>query len=76
MESKKMVLMKLFAGQQWRHRHREQTYGHGGWGGRRGWDVWGEQHGNLIAICKLDSQWGCAVWIRELRLELCNNLEG
>jgi len=21
--------MKLFAGQQWRHRHREQTYGHG-----------------------------------------------
>ena len=24
-----MVLMKLFAGQQWRHRPREQTYGHG-----------------------------------------------
>ena len=23
-----MVVMKLFAGQQWRHRHREQTYGH------------------------------------------------
>ena len=22
-----MVLMKLFARQQWRHRHREQTYG-------------------------------------------------
>ena len=22
--------MKLFAGQQWRHRHREQTYGYGG----------------------------------------------
>ena len=73
-----MVLMNLFAGQQWSHRHREQTL----WtqlvvvGGRKGWDVWGEQHGNLIAICKLDSQWGCAVWIRELRLELCNNLEG
>ena len=29
MESRKMALMKLFAGQQWRHRHREQTYGHG-----------------------------------------------
>ena len=28
MESRKMVPMKLFAGQQWRHRHREQTYGH------------------------------------------------
>ena len=30
MASRKMVLMKLFAGQQWRHRHREQTSGHGG----------------------------------------------
>ena len=27
MESKKMVLMNLSAGQQWRCRHREQTYG-------------------------------------------------
>ena len=25
MESRKMILMKLFAGQQWRQRHREQT---------------------------------------------------
>ena len=25
MESKKMVLMNLFSGQQWRNRHREQT---------------------------------------------------
>ena len=24
-----MVLMNLFAGQQWRHRHKEQTCGHG-----------------------------------------------
>ena len=30
MESRKMVLMKLFVGQQWRNRHREQTYRHGG----------------------------------------------
>ena len=30
MESGKMVLMNLLAGQQWRHR--EQTYGHGGQG--------------------------------------------
>ena len=29
MESRKKVLMKLFAGKQWRHRHREQTYRHG-----------------------------------------------
>jgi len=34
------MLMNLFSGQQWRNRHREQTYGHGvGVGGRRG-DVW------------------------------------
>ena len=25
-----MVLMNLFAGQQWENRHREQTYGHQG----------------------------------------------
>ena len=35
MESRKMVLMNLFAGQQWRNRHNEQTYGQIG-GGRRG----------------------------------------
>ena len=29
MESKKIVLMNLLAGQQWRNRHREQTYGQG-----------------------------------------------
>jgi len=27
-----MVLMNLFAGQQWRNRYREQTYGYGGRG--------------------------------------------
>ena len=40
MESRKMVLMNLFAGQQWRRRHGEQTYGHKrreeGEGGRNG----------------------------------------
>ena len=34
MESRKTVLMNLFMGQQWRYRHREQTYGHGLGGGR------------------------------------------
>ena len=29
MESRKMVLMNLFAGQQWRYKHREQTCAHG-----------------------------------------------
>ena len=30
-----MVLKNLFTGQQWRNRHREQTYGHGERGERR-----------------------------------------
>ena len=33
MESRKMVLKNLFTGQQWKNRHREQTYGHGERGG-------------------------------------------
>ena len=35
MESRKIVLMNLFAGQQWKCRRREQTYGQG-WGRERG----------------------------------------
>ena len=34
MESRKMVPMDLFARQQWRNRHREETYGHGERGGQ------------------------------------------
>ena len=42
MESEEITLINLFSGQQWRNRHREQTYGQGGRrGGRRG-DVWKE----------------------------------
>ena len=33
MESRKMVLKNLFTRQQWRNRHREQTYRHGERGG-------------------------------------------
>ena len=29
-----------------------------------------------ITICKIHSQWELALWLRELKLELCNNLEG
>ena len=36
MESRKMILMNLLAGQKWRDRHREQTCGYGGRGGERG----------------------------------------
>ena len=37
MESRNMVPMNLFSGQQWRHRHREQTYEYSG---GRGWAKW------------------------------------
>ena len=49
-----MVLMNLFAGQQWRGRYRKQACGQSG--GRRGWNEWREWHGNIyITICKTDS---------------------
>ena len=29
-----------------------------------------------VTICKIDSQWEFAVWLRKLKQGLCNNLEG
>ena len=70
-----MVLKNLFTGQQWRNRHREQTYGQGEKGGE------GEMYGKsnmetYINICKIDSQWELAVCLRKLKQGLCINLEG
>ena len=50
-----MALKNLFIGQEWRNRHREQTYGHRERGGE------GEMYGKnimetYITICKIDSQ--------------------
>ena len=28
-----------------------------------------------ITICKIDNQWEFVVWLRELKLGLCNNIE-
>ena len=75
MESRKMVLKNLFTGQQWRNRHRKQTYGHGERGGE------GKMYGKCnmetyITICKIDSQREFAVWLRKLKQGLCINLEG
>ena len=69
-----MVPKNLFAGQQWRNRHREQTYGHGEKGGE------GEMHGEsnmetYITVCKIESQWEFAVWPRELKQGLYINPE-
>ena len=70
-----MLLKNLFTGQQWRNRHREQTYGHGESGGE------GEVYGNsntetYITICKIDSPWEFAVWLMKLKQKLCVNLAG
>ena len=70
MESRKMVLKNLFIGQQWRNRHGEQTYGHGERGGES--ELYGK--GNMetyITICKIDSQWEFAVWLRKFKQGFC-----
>ena len=75
MESRKMVPRSLFAGQQWRNRHREQTYECG----ERGEE--GEMYGKsnmeiYITLCKVDSRWEFAVCLREHKQGLWINLEG
>ena len=59
MEYRKMVLKNLFAEQQWRNRHREQTYGHG----ERGQgEMYGESNKETyLTACKIDSQQEFAV---------------
>ena len=70
-----MVLKSLFTGQQWRNRHREQTYGHGE-RGRKG-EMYGKSNmETYISICKIGSQWEFAVCLRKLKQGLCINLEG
>ena len=53
-----MVLKNLFTGQQWRNRHREQTYGDRGGEG----EMYGKSSmETYITICKIDSQQEFAV---------------
>ena len=67
--------MNLFAGQQWRNRHGEQTYGHGQRGGEG--ELYGESNmETYVTVCKIDSQWEFAVCLRKLKQGLCTNLEG
>ena len=61
-----MVLKNLFTGQQWRNRHREQTYGHGERGGED--EMYGKSNTETyITIGKIDSQQEFAVWLRKLK---------
>ena len=57
-----MILINLFAGQQWRNRHREQTMGtvrrRGGGGEEGEGGMFGESNWETyITVCKVDSQW-------------------
>ena len=70
-----MVLKNLFTGQQWRNRHREQTYDMG----REEERVRCMERVNMenyITVCKIDSQREFAIWLRKLKQGLCINLEG
>ena len=68
-----MVLKNLFTGQQWRNRHREQTYGDRGGEG----EMYGKSSmETYITICKIDTQQEFAVWLRKHKEGLCINLEG
>ena len=56
-----MILMNLFSGEQWRDRHKEQTYGHGGREEGDG-EMYGESNMKTYnTICKIDNQWEFAV---------------
>ena len=56
-----MVLLNLFAGQLWRYKHREQTYGTGGWGGEEESGINGE-NGNPLQYSFLENSMDRGVW--------------
>ena len=62
-----MVLMNLFAGQQWRNRHKEQTYRQGE-GEEREDKMYGESNMEIYnTLFKRDSQWEFTIRLRELK---------
>ena len=65
MEHREMVLKNLFTGQQWRKRHKEQTYGHGERGGE------GEMYGksNLETYSDIKKNTFESVLMRWMKLE-------
>ena len=53
----------------------ENRHVHGGRGGEG--KIYGESNmETYITICKIDSQWEFAVWLRKLKQGFCINLEG
>ena len=61
MESRKMTLMSLFSGQQWRNRHNNRPKDMRGGEEGEG-EMYGESNMEVYGtICKIDSQWEFAV---------------
>ena len=61
-----MVMKNSLTGEQWRDRHREQTYGHGERGAEG--EMCGESNTQTyITVCKIDSQRESAVWLGKLK---------
>jgi len=53
-----MLLMKLFAGQKWKHRHRQQTVDTRGGGGEGEGRMDGESNmETYTTMCNVNSQW-------------------
>ena len=51
--------------------------GRGGLVRREVGEMYGESNMEMyITICKINSQWEFAVWLRELKQGLCDNLKG
>jgi len=70
-----VVPKNLFPGQQWRNRHREQTYEHGERGGEG--KMYGESNmETYITLCKIDSQQEFAVCLRKLKRGSVSTLAG
>ena len=74
MESRRLVLMNLFAGQQWRHRHREQIYRHS-WEGDSGTN--GGSGIDIYILQCVEELAGKSCYITQgASLTLCDDLEG
>ena len=68
-----MVLKNLFTGQQWRNiENRLMDMGKG----EERLSCMERVTWKHITICKIDSQWEFAVWLKKLKQGLCTTLEG
>ena len=62
-----MVLKNLFTGQQWRNRHKKQTYGHEE-RGREGAKYVESNMETYTTICKIDSHTANSRWLSILHM--------